>query len=274
MMARDWTRRRILAGGTAMGGGLALPGLIRAQDMGDLLIGGHADPGAPPIAHPDDLVPGDGITVTMGQAKARAVAMTFDDGPHGVNTPRLLNMLKKRNISATFYVIGALVRRYPDIVRRMVDEGHEIGNHTWSHPNLAGLGDARVFEEIDRTQDAVDKVVKAAPPTMRPPYGALTSRQRQMLHNRRDLPTVLWSLDTSDWKRPGAPVITSRILTRAHAGAIVLMHDIHKPTIDAMPAALDGLMARGYQFKTVSQILGHKTWGPGPDLTPLDVDLM
>lgn len=273
-MSTDWTRRRILAGGTALGVGLAQPGLIRAQDMGDLLLSRHTDPGAPPIAHPDDLVPGDGITVTKGLARSRAVAMTFDDGPHGVNTPRLLDMLKKRKIVATFYVIGALVLRYPDIVRRMVDEGHEIGNHTWRHPNLAGLGDDRLFEEIDRTQDAVDKVIKAAPPTMRPPYGALTSRQRNMLHRRRDLPTVLWSVDTSDWKRPGSAVITRRVLTGAHAGAIVLMHDIHKPTIDAMPAALDGLLDRGFRFQTVSQILGHKTWGPGPDLTPLDVDLM
>lgn len=257
-----------------LAGALATPGVIRAQDLGDIILSRHTDPGAPPIAYPGDLDPASRTTITTGLTNLQAVAMTFDDGPHPGNTPRLLTMLKKRNIVATFYVIGALVRAYPDIVRRMVDEGHEIGNHTYRHPNLAGLGDDRLFDEIDRTQDAVDKIIKAAPPTMRPPYGALTARQRTMLHSRRDLPTVLWSVDTSDWRRPGSAVVTQRILTRAHNGAIILAHDIHKPTIDAMPAAFDGLLARGFQFKTMSEILGQAKWGPGPDFTPLDVDLM
>jgi peptidoglycan/xylan/chitin deacetylase (PgdA/CDA1 family) len=274
-MVKTWSRRAVVAGGVATGMGmLAAPAVTHAQDVGDWIVGRHTDPGAPPIALPTDIVPNSAVTITRGLPHVHAVALTFDDGPHPSLTPRLLDMLKARGMVATFYVIGVLVRRYPDILRRIVDEGHEIGNHTYRHPNLAQHGSARVLREIDRTQDAVDSVIHLAPRTMRPPYGALTRRQRLMLHRDRDLPTVMWSVDPQDWRRPGSSVVAERMLTRAHNGAIMLAHDIHAPTVAAMPAVFDGLLRRGYETRTVSTILGRDAWRPPEKRSPFDVEFM
>ncbi|RME18948.1 MAG: polysaccharide deacetylase family protein [Alphaproteobacteria bacterium] len=212
------------------------------------------------IALPDDLATERLITVTAVKTRRRVVALTFDDGPHPVHTPQLLDMLKARRIRATFYVIGRNVARYPDIVKRMVDEGHEIGNHTWRHPFLSKLGKASVLRELDRTSEAIYKAVQRIPVTMRPPYGAMTRSQRQMVAAERDMPTILWSVDPEDWRRPGSDVVARRILSGAAPGAIILSHDIHGPTIRAMPATLDGLRAQGFRFQTVSMILGHRDW--------------
>lgn len=200
------------------------------------------------------------VTVTAAPTRSNLVAMTFDDGPHPVLTPKLLDILKARRIRATFYVIGRNVARYPDIVKRMVDEGHEIGNHTWHHPVLSRLGTASVLRELDRTSEAVYQAVGRIPVTMRPPYGALTGSQRAMILKDRDMPTILWSVDPEDWRRPGAQVVASRIVGGARPGAIILSHDIHSPTVSAMPAALDGLLDKGYRFATVSMILGQRDW--------------
>ncbi len=209
---------------------------------------------------PTDIDAGDLITVTASPTQQKYVAMTFDDGPHPTLTPELLDILKARGIRATFYVIGRNVSRYRDIVKRMVDEGHEIGNHTWGHPVLSQLGAASVLRELDRTAEAVFRAVQRLPVTMRPPYGALTADQRRMVHDEREMPTILWSVDTEDWRRPGSAVVADRIVAQSRPGAIVLTHDIHSPTIQAMPSALDRLIEDGYRFATVSMILGRRDW--------------
>lgn len=183
------------------------------------------------------------------------IAMTFDDGPSAENTPRLLEMLKQRNIKATFFLIGQNVVSNPDLVRRILAEGHEIGNHSWTHPQLSKLSDDRVTAEITKTQDAIKDASGFTPALLRPPYGAITPRQREWIQDRFGLNIILWSVDPFDWKRPGASVITQRILSQTRPGAIVLSHDIHKQTVDAMPATLDALIAKGYKFATVSQLI-------------------
>ena len=183
------------------------------------------------------------------------IAMTFDDGPHPQNTPRLLDMLRERNIKATFYVIGKSVNMYPEIVRRMVAEGHEVGNHTWTHRNLTGLSNASIRTEMDRTRDVIVSACGVEPLTMRPPYGALRESQRTWIFKEYAYPTIMWDVDPKDWQRPGVSVVTSRILDKTRNGSIVLAHDLHKPTVDAMPGTLDGLLKRGFQFVTVSQLL-------------------
>ena len=190
------------------------------------------------------------------------VALTFDDGPHPVHTPRLLDILAEHRARATFYVIGALVRRYPEIVQRIVAEGHELGNHTWSHPTLSRLGNARFLGEIDRTQEIIFQTVGHVPVTMRPPYGAITMRQSSMLAQERNLPTVIWSVDPQDWRRPGPSVVARRMVSGAGPGAIILAHDIHAPTVRAIPEALNGLHARGLRSVTMSELLGWGQWGP------------
>ncbi|MDP2064268.1 MAG: polysaccharide deacetylase family protein [Phaeovulum sp.] len=201
------------------------------------------------------------IAVNSVSIEQPLVALTFDDGPHPVHTPRLLDILKERGVIATFYLIGRSVRAFPDVARRIAAEGHEIGNHTWSHPELWGLGDYDVLREIDRTNEVIWRTVGLLPVTMRPPYGAITRYQSRMLHDTRLLPTVMWSVDPSDYRRPGPDVVASRIITKARSGAIVLAHDIHGPTVDAMPATIDGLRERGFSFASMSSLLGWGKWG-------------
>jgi peptidoglycan/xylan/chitin deacetylase (PgdA/CDA1 family) len=199
-----------------------------------------------------------GVSFSRVSVDEPYVAITFDDGPHPRNTPRLLDMLRERNIKATFYVIGRNVGMHPEITRRIVAEGHEIGNHTFTHPNLTKLGDSAVRAELDKTKAAIAKATGVRPRTMRPPYGALLQRQRAWIHEEYGYPTIMWSVDPRDWQRPGPSVVTSRILAGTTPGAIVLAHDLHAPTIDAMPATLDGLLRKGYKFVTVSQLLAMK----------------
>lgn len=256
----DFSRRRFLA--TAGASTLSVPAF--GQDLGREFLSRRAVSDTPMTAIPNDIYPFSDTTLLNGPADDINVAITFDDGPHPTLTPRLLDILKQRGLTATFFVIGVMARAYPDVLRRIADEGHEIGNHTFRHPNLSDLSDQRVFDEIDRTTDIVDRIVKAQPTTMRPPYGSLTRRQRRILHETRKLPTVLWSIDPRDWRRPGASVVRDRILHRIHNGAIILAHDIHRGTIDAMPETLDGLIASGFEFKTVSDLVGLEHWAPDP----------
>ncbi len=199
-------------------------------------------------------------TVTRIPTAQPYVAMTFDDGPHPSLTPQLLDMLAVRGIRATFYVIGRNAARYPQILQRMVDEGHEIGNHTWSHPNLNGHSSDSILSQVDRTNRAVYEAVGRPPVTMRPPYGNLYDSQRLMLHQVRGMPTVLWSIDTLDWQRPGSSVVSRRVVNGSHPGGVILAHDIHTATVRAMPAALDGVTGRGFRFVTVSELIGWPRW--------------
>jgi peptidoglycan-N-acetylglucosamine deacetylase len=192
------------------------------------------------------------------------IAMTFDDGPSPETTPRLLDILKQRNIKATFFMIGQNAERNPDIVKRILADGHEIGNHSWTHPPLAKLSDDRVTEEITKTQNAIQNASGYTPKLLRPPYGSITARQKEWIENQFGLSVILWSVDPFDWKRPGASVIQQRILAGASPGAIILSHDIHKQTVDSMPATLDALAAKGYKFVTVSQLIAMNRPKPSP----------
>jgi peptidoglycan/xylan/chitin deacetylase (PgdA/CDA1 family) len=196
------------------------------------------------------------------------IAMTFDDGPSPETTPRLLDILKQRNIKATFFMIGQNAERNPAIVKRILAEGHEIGNHSWTHPQLSKLSDDRVTEEINKTQNAIKDASGYTPVLMRPPYGAITARQKDWIEKQFGLSVIIWSVDPFDWKRPGASVIEERILAGARPGAIVLSHDIHKQTVDAMPATLDALAAKGFKFVTVSQLIAMNKPKSSPTPSP------
>ena len=154
------------------------------------------------------------MATTYRQAKVRQpfLAMTFDDGPHATNTPKLLDILRARNIRATFYVVGQNVKRYPDLLRRIVAEGHEIGNHTVSHANLTKVSDQRLRMEMGEVHNGVLAVTGVAPLTMRPPYGALRPEQRELFRREFGYPTITWNVDPEDWKRPGVGVVTQRLI--------------------------------------------------------------
>ena len=197
------------------------------------------------------------------------VAMTFDDGPRPGTTTQLLDILKQRNIKATFFMIGTNVVAHPEIARRVLAEGHEIGNHTWTHPQLSKLSNQQVTEELTKTQEAIKNACGFAPTLMRPPYGAITKLQREWIEKQFGLNVILWSVDTNDWRRPGASVISQRIIKGAQPGAIILQHDIHQQTVDAMPAALDALLAKGFKFVTVSQLIAMNHPKPPSPPTPV-----
>jgi peptidoglycan/xylan/chitin deacetylase (PgdA/CDA1 family) len=194
-------------------------------------------------------------TYNSCNVESSTVAMTFDDGPHPKLTPRLLDMLKERNIKATFFVVGKCVAEYPDIAKRIVDEGHEIANHTWNHPQLPKLSPTAFAAEITQTNDAIKQATGILPVTMRPPYGATNATINKRLNEEYGLSVILWSVDPQDWKIRKSDHVSSHIIKNAAPGSIILAHDIHASTIDAMPAALDALQAKGYKFATVSELI-------------------
>jgi peptidoglycan/xylan/chitin deacetylase (PgdA/CDA1 family) len=183
------------------------------------------------------------------------LAITFDDGPHKEHTPRLLDELKKRNIKATFFLVGQCVADYPDIVKRMVDEGHEVANHSWSHPALTKLGAEGVRKQLENTNEAIRRASGVTPVLMRPPYGATSTTLNKRFAEDYGMKVILWSVDPLDWKYRNSNRVANAIIQGAHPGAIILAHDIHATTVAAMPHTLDALLAKGYKFVTVSELL-------------------
>ncbi len=219
---------------------------------------------APPPPEPGNWNVPTRDTYTRVRTNRKIVAITFDDGPHPEHTPRLLDMLKARNLKATFYVIAPNAKRYAEIMRRMVDEGHEVGNHTVNHPNLARMSDEGVRRELADCHEAIVATTGIAPLTMRPPYGSITSAQKAWIHKEFGYPTIMWSADPLDWRKPGASVVASRLVSGASPGGILLAHDIHAGTIDAMPDTLDRLLAMGYEFATVTELIALEEPEPEP----------
>jgi len=181
--------------------------------------------------------------------------MTFDDGPHAQNTPRLLDILKERRIKATFFVVGQNAVEYPDILKRIAAEGHELANHSYSHPILASMSEGAIRDQLEKTHQAVLSATGVTMRLLRPPYGALNQPQRAWAHSNFGYKTILWDVDPLDWKFRDAARVESEILSHAKSGSIILSHDIHKTTVDAMPSTLDALTAKGFKFVTVSELL-------------------
>lgn len=196
------------------------------------------------------------------------IAMTFDDGPSAVLTARLLDILKQRHIKATFFVLGQLVQEHPEIVARAIAEGHEIGNHSWDHKALNKLGEGGLQHELADTSAEITKATGKPVTLMRPPYGATNPRLNRAIEKEYGMKVILWSVDPLDWKRPGPQVVEQRILAGTKPGAIILSHDIHPGTIEAMPATLDALTAKGYKFVTVSELLAMESKAPAPTPSP------
>jgi peptidoglycan/xylan/chitin deacetylase (PgdA/CDA1 family) len=208
------------------------------------------------------------ITVSSVHVDGPNIALTFDDGPNEKLTPRLLDLLAQHHIHATFFVIGENAAEHPEILQRAIREGHEIGNHSWSHPNLAKMSEENVRSQIKRTEETITSAIGSRPILFRPPYGSLTGPQKHFIHNELGYEIILWEVDPFDWKKPGPNVVSSRILKETHPGSIVLAHDIHAQTIQAMPATLTGLEEKGFKFVTVSELLKLETPTPTPTPRP------
>ncbi len=218
-------------------------------------------PGTPPTTLEKEVEKK--IVYVRCEVKQPVVALTFDDGPHPDFTPRLLDTLKKEGIKATFFMVGRCVVTYPDIVKRMVDEGHEVASHSWSHPLLTSLSNTGLDSQMRKTHDAIVKACGVAPVLYRPPYGASRLSQRKRIHDEFAYLSILWDVDPLDWQHPRtAQKVHDRVLAQTTAGSIILCHDIHETTVDAMPATIRDLKARGLGFMTVSQLIGLEAKTP------------
>ena len=194
---------------------------------------------------------------------AKFMALTFDDGPHQILTPRLLDILKEKKAKATFYVMGVKVAIHPEIIARAVNEGHEIGNHVYDHPVLTKIKP----QELDHQITATTAAIKAAtggylPKTLRPPYGNSNKKVNWEISNKHAMDAVFWSFDTIDWKFPTKDEILKRSMKEGNIknGAIVLAHDVHTNTIEFIPFLIDELQKTGFELITVSELIekNHK----------------
>lgn len=190
------------------------------------------------------------------------VSITFDDGPSGL-TDGLIDTLRELRAPATFFLQGVNVQRRPDEVRRLVEEEHELGNHTWGHPFLTKLPDREVRDEIDRTQAEIHAASGVVPRSLRPPYGDMDERVRDLA----GLPMVVWDVDTNDWQAPGSAVVAERAVSGSSRGSIVLMHDTHEETVAAVPDVVHGLRDRGFTLATVSEQFDGMLPGDGENVS-------
>lgn len=196
--------------------------------------------------------------VSSGPTTLKQVALTFDDGPHRTITPKILDILREHQVKATFFVLGERVKLYPWILRQIVAEGHEIGNHSYSHRFLTAMSNETIGREIFETQNAIKNAIGYETPLFRPPYGAFRHDTRAIFHEY-GLSIVLWSVDTKDWRVRNPDKILHSVISQARNGSIILCHDIHEVTLEALPQILTTLKAEGYTFMTVSQLCGLPT---------------
>ncbi|MDX2697337.1 hydrolase [Streptomyces ipomoeae] len=187
--------------------------------------------------------------LTVDCRKVKCVALTFDDGPVA-DTQRLLRILNDRNVRATFYVVGKNVQKNPATVRSAALAGHQIGNHSWDHADLTKLSTAKIKSQFSRTDTAIKQATGTKPTTVRAPYGAHNAAVRTAAGR----PLVHWSIDTLDWKYRDTARLIKTVNAQTRPGDIVLMHDIHKTTVDAVPGIIKALKARGFHFVTVDQL--------------------
>jgi len=190
----------------------------------------------------------------------KCVALTFDDGP-GPYTTKLLRMLAARHARVTFFLIGRNILGREGVVRQEVAQGHAVGDHTWSHPDLSRLPKPAVRSQLTRTSKEIIKVTGGPPRLMRPPYGA-TDKGVGKVARKLGMAQIVWSVDTDDWLDRNSAIVARRAI-KARRGDIVLMHDIHPTTVNAVPRILRGLAKRGFTFVTVPELLAAHPVKPG-----------
>ena len=199
------------------------------------------------------------VTVEEPDAPHKQIALTFDDGPDYFGQ-ELMDFLDERGVKVTFFYIGNQVSNYSDNVYRAYNDGHEIGNHSWSHPVLSTMTNDGIMEQLNSTADAIRNVTGADPTVFRPPYGSKNDRLLSIC----GMPCILWSVDTLDWKYRDVDYVTDQIVNGASDGAIILVHEIHKTTIAAAKNAIDILLDRGWEFVTVTELIERD----GSTITP------
>jgi len=208
---------------------------------------------------------------------AKSIALTFDDGP-GIGTDTILTILKNHNAHATFFLVGKNADAHPEIVRRIDQDGHEIGNHTFSHSSGSTVEmPSKLAEELKYTNNSIEQIIHKNTYLFRPPHGW---QNPWMVHtcNELDMSVVLWNIDSKDWTNASTQSILHTVLENAKDGSIILFHDrlttkkehLMQNTITALPAVLDSLENRGYHFVTISELKSENTWLAFKDPAQID----
>ena len=193
----------------------------------------------------------DVMSYSAKTADKNKVAITFDDGPNPEYTVELLEGLEKRGVKATFFVLGAEVEKYPDIVKKIDDGGHLIGVHSYEHVNFGQIGDEAAIEQIEKTQEAIHNVTGKYAGYIRPPYGCW----KKSLDVEVPLIEVLWDIDPLDWATKDADTVVQRILKGVTEGSIILLHDASQSSVQAAFSVIDILQQENYEFVTVEDLL-------------------
>ncbi|MBP5158934.1 MAG: polysaccharide deacetylase family protein [Lachnospiraceae bacterium] len=189
-------------------------------------------------------------TVKLHVKGLARVALTFDDGP-GSYTEGLLDFLKDKPVKVTFFLIGQQVKSYSKIVKRMLKEGHEVGNHSYTHAQLTKLSKDGIKNELEKTRKAIHDATGSYPTVMRPPYGSKNDTVLSVL----DVPCIIWNIDTLDWKYRDADRNVQQLLGGAKDGNIILMHDVHKTSVEGAKRAIPQLLDKGIEFVTVTELI-------------------
>ncbi|MFJ5612278.1 polysaccharide deacetylase family protein [Streptomyces sp. NPDC093221] len=199
--------------------------------------------------------------------KAKCIALTFDAGP-SEHTPALLKVLDEKKVRVTFFLLGHNhVDKYPDLVAQMGRNGNVLGNHTWTHRRLTDLKPAEIRTELDRLNTAVEKLTGKRPTLMRPPQGR-TNKEVAKISKELGLSLVLWNDTASDYATTDSALIHKRILKDAHQDGIILLHDLYKGTVPAVPGIIDSLRAEGYTLVTVPELMAPAKPEPGKIYKP------
>ncbi|MFD8115235.1 polysaccharide deacetylase family protein [Streptomyces microflavus] len=247
-----------------IGGGLAAA-LVTTLTLA--LGGCSMETTAPGSARQDAASDAKGSFGSADCRKAKCIALTFDAGP-GKDTPELLDILKEKKVHATFFLLGKNhVVKHPDTVRRIQDEGHEVANHTWTHEILTDREPDEIRAELEKTQVAIEKITGKKPRLMRPPQGR-TDDTVSEISKELGLSQVLWSATAKDYSTNDSALITKRILDQAGKDGVILLHDIYKGTVPAVPGIIDALRKDGYTFVTVPELMAPAEPVPGTVYRP------
>jgi peptidoglycan/xylan/chitin deacetylase (PgdA/CDA1 family) len=198
-----------------------------------------------------------GRCLSHGDRARREVALTFDDGPRPPYTGRVLDVLERYGVPATFFCVGLNAGAYPEYLARMRAQGHGLGNHTWSHPFLPDLSRPQLVAQISRAGEAIAEAGDGvAPGLFRPPYGSRTPQVMDWL-SEIDQTMVLWDVAPDDWMMPGADTVARNVLDQTRPGSVILLHDSggdRSDTVAALPLIIEGLLARDYRFVLVDEL--------------------
>ena len=190
----------------------------------------------------------------------RYLALTFDDGPKRGTTDLLLDGLRERGASATFFLVGEQAALYPDLVKRMQEEGHQVGNHTWSHVRLEGENEEELRQEIEKTEILLGNILGGSGYWLRPPYGLIG----EGIEKQVKVPMIKWSVDPRDWESRKSESIYRAVMEQAEPNSIILLHDIYPASVDAALKLVDTLQSEGYSFVTVKELLYLNGMDPQP----------